>query len=126
MLSQYKKDIQSIQNRRNHIIAHDTGKDFKKVIEDNQIASIQGLLQCIIKICCDADHELHPNAFASNAEDFDDWCRIATESTRKICGLNNQLIQDSSIPIEKEDQRLQELYAMTDEEIMGLPEGGKN
>ena len=91
-LSRYKEDIDAIKNRRNKLIAHETGVNPLDIFNNNKIKSLQELLQCIVDICCDANDKLHPNTYVSNVKAFDNWCYMATASIKEICEINGKLI----------------------------------
>lgn len=94
-ISTYNCDIKSIQNRRNHYFAHDTGEDPSEIFEQNKILSLQKLLGTIAEICCEANGELYTNTYVSNVRYFDNWCYMAINSLNEVCVLNDKLFNNS-------------------------------
>lgn len=94
-LSGYSNDIESIKTRRNHYFAHDTGEDVSELFQRNKILRMQGLLQTVADICCDANSELYPNTYVSNVRDFDKWCYMTINSLNEVCALNDKLFSNS-------------------------------
>lgn len=92
-ISKYQSDINSIRNRRNKLVAHDTGVNVWELFKNNKIESLQELLQCVADICCEVNDKLYPNTYVSNANFFDDWCYMATTSIDEVCMINEKLIE---------------------------------
>ena len=126
MLSVYKKDIDSIENRRNSLYGHELGKNGADVYRKYPINHrLQDLLQCISWICCEANDEPYPNTITSNSKDFDEWCRVSLEAKEEICNLHDKIFTTTrrvslKIFYEHLDDYLVSLDQKCEEDVLGF------
>lgn len=98
VIKKHHSDIMSIRTLRDKYFAHYDGKDLYELAKNNQVSDLQDLLKCVTNICCEANPDLFPNTYASNARDFDDWCDMAITSIKRVVEENDKKIMNELTP----------------------------